>query len=116
MKLCIETINLTNADDLFAHTEQQLRPALILLERHVKSLTVQLEDVSGPKVGPSRGGVDKRCVMVVVPHTGTPMIFDDVHADVRQVLALTMRHLKRWIDARELQRLARPALGPCVGG
>lgn len=103
MKLSIETINLTNEYSLFAHIEQAVRPALLSLEGQVKSLKVQLEDVNGP----TRGGVDKRCVIVVVPHAGGPMMFEDVHEDVRKVLALTVRHLERWAGAREQSQRGR---------
>lgn len=104
MKISIETINLSDQGDLFTHIEQQLRPVLLLLHGDVRALRLQLEDVNGP----ARGGVDKRCVIAVIAHAGGSRMFEDVHADARQALALTIGHLVRWAAKRELRKRAEP--------
>lgn len=60
MRLDTRALDFELSDMLAGHVERHVRTALAPLRRRVHSVTVRLEDVNA-----DRGGVDKRCRLVV---------------------------------------------------
>jgi putative sigma-54 modulation protein len=76
MELEIRGQNFRVGDQLYEHIERQLNFALGQFESWISGVTVQLEDVNGPK-----GGVDKQCRILVNLKGGKTLKIEDLDAD-----------------------------------
>ena len=85
-------------------TDYCLRRVLIGLRRfagRVGQVTVRLKDVNGP-----RGGIDKRCQLLVDVADVGQLVFEAVHSDLFRAIDLAVDRAKHGV-AREVKRLGR---------
>ena len=66
----------SNDHDLRAHAQRRLSFSLARLTDHIRSVSVQLRDVNGP-----RGGIDKSCTVHVQLAKAPPVIIKDQDCD-----------------------------------
>lgn len=78
MRLAIQTTHLHLEAEQRLHIERRLGFALARLRTHVTEVEVQLRDLNGP-----RGGLDKRCRVIVHLERGPAVIVEDVDSDLR---------------------------------
>ncbi len=111
MRVEIRRRRLEVSDYLRAHIERRLRAALGRFERRVGQIRVYLRDVNGP-----RGGVDKRCRIVVhLPPCGRAVVSgagDDAYAVVTRTAERSGRAVKRRLQ----RKVARRRSGRRVAG
>jgi putative sigma-54 modulation protein len=77
MELEIRGQNLRVGDQLHEQVERQMNFALGQFKTWISGVSVQLEDVNGPK-----GGVDKRCRVLVSMKGGKTLKIEDLDADI----------------------------------
>jgi hypothetical protein len=103
MRLEIRRRRLMVSDWLRTHIERQLRAALGRFARRVGQVRVFLRDVNGP-----RGGVDKRCRIVVhLPPAGRAVVCGagtDPYAVVAHTAMRSGRAVKRHLQRRAARR------------
>jgi putative sigma-54 modulation protein len=111
MQLDIQARGFTLTDALRNHCERRLRFALGPIGGRLRSVSVRLADVNGP-----RGGVDKRCTLratasgmapVVIAHDETDIYVAIDRASDRLARSLTRRIQKSWRDRRDLSSMFR---------
>ena len=103
-------------DAIRRHVEARVESALSISSRQVLRVTVRLDDVNA-----GRGGVDKRCrVVVALRHDRTfaadavrENLYDAVDRAARKARVGVRRALKR-STARERQDLRRPFGSPAI--
>ena len=101
MYLAIRGRNASSAQSI---TDYCLRRVLLGLRRfggRVGQVTVRLKDVNGP-----RGGIDKRCQLLVDVAEVGQLVFEVVHFDLSRAIDLAVDRAKRGV-AREVRRLGR---------
>jgi ribosomal subunit interface protein len=76
MELEIRGQNVRVGDELHDHVERQMNFALAQFESWLAGVTVQLEDVNGPK-----GGVDKQCRVLANIKGGKTVKIEDIDED-----------------------------------
>lgn len=77
MRVDIRTNGLELTEGLRDHTERRLAFALDRSQHSIRSVTVQLADINGP-----RGGVDKRCqIRIPLPRRGG-VVIEETHPDL----------------------------------
>ncbi|MFN8641091.1 MAG: HPF/RaiA family ribosome-associated protein [Candidatus Binatia bacterium] len=81
MRIDVRGRHLDDTIDLQQHVERRLRFALGRFTGAVGRVTVRVEDVNGP-----RGGVDKRCRLVVALAPRGELIIEDEDADVQTLV------------------------------
>lgn len=81
MRIEVRGRNLEDTIDMRRHAERRLRFALGRFAGAVGRVTMRVEDVNGP-----RGGVDKRCRLVVALTPSGELMIEDEDADVRVLL------------------------------
>ena len=103
MRIEVRGRQLEDTSDLQRHAERRLRFALGRFTGAVDRVTVRVEDVNGP-----RGGVDKRCRLVVALAPRGELIIEDEDADVRRLLDRSAdragRAVERQLGRRRPQR------------
>jgi ribosomal subunit interface protein len=103
MRLEIRRRRLEVSEALRAHVERRLRTALGRFARRVGRVRVYLRDVNGP-----RGGVDKRCRIVVhLPPAGRAVVSgtgSDPYAVVTRTAERSGRAVKRHLKRKAARR------------
>jgi ribosomal subunit interface protein len=94
MQIEIRTRGIETTNELRQHIERRIHFALGRFGAEVSSALVRLDDINGP-----RGGVDKRCHIVVVGARVGALTVDELDADV---IAVVDRALDR--AARSVRR------------
>ena len=102
MRIEVRGRHLEDTDGLQGHVERRLRFALGRFTGAVGRVTVRVEDVNGP-----RGGVDKRCRLVVALAPRGELIIEDEDADVRTLLDRSADRAGRAVERRLARRRAR---------
>lgn len=99
MQIEIRTRGIEMTNDIRQHIERRIRFALGRFGAEVDSVLVRLDDINGP-----RGGVDKRCHIVVVGSRIGALTVDERDADM---IAVVERALDRAARSarRSLERL-----------
>ena len=77
MRVAIHANGFEMTGALRQYTERRLASALGWARHHMRKLAVSLSDISGP-----RGGVDKRCKILVQLESGREVIIDECEADL----------------------------------
>ena len=95
MRIEVRGRHLAETADLQRHVERRLRFALGRFSGAVGRVTVRVEDVNGP-----RGGVDKRCRLVVALAPHGELIIEDEDADVRALLDRSADRAGRAVERR----------------
>ena len=109
MLIDTRTMGFTLTDAILRHVEARVGSALGPFSRWVLKVTVRLEDVNA-----DRGGIDKRCSIVVALRRQQVAVAEATRADLyaavdeatsrirRSVVRATKRHLTR--DREDIQR------------
>jgi len=82
MQLYLHGLNIEASDTMHQHAERRFEFALDRVSHAVRSVTLRLKDVNGPK-----GGINKRCQAVVELTTGERLIVEDLDEDVYDVVS-----------------------------
>ena len=89
------------------HVESQIESALGPFARKVLSVTARLQDVNA-----NRGGVDKRCSMVVTLRRRGVVTAEETHADLYVAIDTVARRLRRAVKRVTKRPLARERKDP----
>jgi hypothetical protein len=95
MRIEVRGRKLDDPIGLQRHAERRLRFALGRFAAAVGRVTVRVDDVNGP-----RGGVDKRCRLVVALAPRGEVIIEDEDADVRALLDRSAERAGRAVERR----------------
>jgi ribosomal subunit interface protein len=99
MRIDIQARGFELTEGLREHTVRRLQFALGWSNHDVRSVSVRLFDINGP-----RGGKDKRC-RIQVPFAGTPnVVIEDTEADLYVAIDRAAERTERAV-ARRLERL-----------
>ena len=99
MKIDIRFRDLDASDALKTHAMRRLQFGLSRFGHAISAITVRVSDVNGP-----RGGVDKRCQIIVRgPRLGT-LALDELHGDIYVAVDAAVERLSRTVG-RELARV-----------
>jgi ribosome-associated translation inhibitor RaiA len=105
MQLQIHTHRIKKTDELIEHTDRRFRFALSRFADRIKSVTIRLEDLNGPK-----GGVDMNCRVniQVLRHNEIALDVRDegILAAIDRAAARAQRTVRRALD-RRLERRSR---------
>ena len=112
MELDVQARDFPLTEGLHAAIAAALRPYAAAFDEAVRKVAVRVYDLNGP-----RGGVDKRCQVVLKTDGTGPVIAVSVARDWRtaldQALARASRFLLRqWRRSADARRLRRRALSP----
>jgi len=77
MQIDIQTLKIDHSDAIEQFVRERFTAALNQHDRHVRSVSVVLKDVNGP-----RGGVDKECDARVELHGSDPVLIKKHDADL----------------------------------
>jgi ribosomal subunit interface protein len=98
MKHCITAKNVTIDDALHEHIEQRIYFAFSRFSPRISRVSVMVEDVNGP-----RGGIDKRCRIVVKLKRGGEVAVEATDADMSAAASAAADRAGRAVQ-RELER------------
>jgi putative sigma-54 modulation protein len=97
-------------DAILRHVESRLESALGPFARFIVSVTARLQDVNG-----SRGGIDKRCSVVVALRRRGVVAVEETHANLYVAIDAVAHRLRRVVKravtrhrSRERKDLQRP--------
>lgn len=99
MRIDIQARGFDLTEGLREHTERRLHFALSWASYGVRTITVRLSDVNGP-----RGGNDKRCCIQVPFSGGQDVVIEDTEADLYVAIDRAADRTERSV-ARRLKRL-----------
>jgi ribosomal subunit interface protein len=99
MRIDIQARGFELTEALRAHTERRLQFALSWASYGVRTVTVRLSDINGP-----RGGNDKRCRIQIPIPGGQDVVVDDIEADLYTAIDRATDRTERTV-ARRLERL-----------
>jgi len=99
MRIDIKARGFDLTDGLREHTERRLRFALSWANHDVRTVTVCLSDINGP-----RGGEDKRCHIQVAFTGAQDAVIEDTEADLYVAIDRAVDRTERTV-ARRLERL-----------
>ena len=112
MKVDVRFRGLESSDALRTYVMERIQFALGKFARHVGSAQIRIGDVNGP-----RGGLDKRCQVIVKGRGFGSSMVEEIHADPYAVVDLALgraaRAISRGLDrihhyrSRAARRLAR---------
>ena len=94
-------------DAILRHVEARVGAALGPFARRVLKVTVRLDDVNG-----DRGGIDKRCSIVVALRRHGVAIAEATHADLYAAVDEAARRVRRPVIRAAKRRLARDRRDP----
>ncbi len=103
MRIEVRTRNLAGAEGLRQHAGRRLRFALGRFDTVVERVRVRLEDINGP-----RGGVDKRCRIVVNLKAAGEVVVEDTDASAQALLDRSAERVGRMVQ-RRIERLRDPS-------
>jgi putative sigma-54 modulation protein len=98
MNVMIRTHNVELSSDLRALVDQRVRVALDRLTTAVTDVEVLISDLNGP-----RGGLDKRCRLLVRGRTAQRIVVEQTGAEI----APTISALARKVERAVIKSLAR---------
>jgi putative sigma-54 modulation protein len=99
MRIDIQARGFDLTQGLREHAERRLQFALAWADKDVRSVSIRLSDVNGP-----RGGNDKRC-QIKIPLVGGPdVVIEDAEADLYVAIDRAAERTERTL-ARRLGRL-----------
>jgi len=100
MKIDIQAYDFSLTDALRSHAERRLRFALTCCDSYILRVVMRLSDINGP-----RGGVDKRCHLLLVLDGLTDVVAEDTEANLYVAIDRATdragRNLVRKIDRRQ---------------
>lgn len=103
MRLNVHGLNIRATDAMLAHVHRRFEHALDHVAHAIRSVVLRLKDVNGPK-----GGVNKRCHVMVELTSGEQLIVEDLDQDVYHVInraaGRTKRVVNRHLDRRRSRR------------
>lgn len=99
MHIDLKGHGVTFTEALGEHARRRLAFALSRFEPRLARVRLHLEDVNGPK-----GGVDKRCRVVVHLAQGGEVLAEDVSSDAYEAIASAVDRVARGLG-RTLERL-----------
>jgi ribosomal subunit interface protein len=103
MKIAIHSPSFNLSAALQAHTIERLRQALAHARHRVRSVTVRLRDLNGP-----RGGVDKQCgIQVAIDGMGEVVAAERDH-DLYAAIARAAERIGRNVERRIARNRPRP--------
>lgn len=102
MRIDVRGQNLTLSEAIGTYAERRFQVALGRLGRRLPQVTVRLSDENGPK-----GGVDKRCQVVVAIPPDHVMTIDEQHADLYQAIDFAADRAARAVTREIGRRRAR---------
>ena len=108
MRIDIQARGLDLTEDLRKHTERCVHFALSWATHDVRTVTVRLADINGP-----RGGTDKRCSIQIAFPGAQNMLVEDTESDLYVAIARAVDRIERAV-ANRIERLrehrhARPS-------
>ena len=98
MKLVISTKNVNLDDTLRKHIEQRIYFAFSRFSPRISRVSVMAEDINGP-----RGGIDKRCRIVVKLERSRELTVEGTDTDISAAVATVADRAGRAVQ-RELER------------
>ena len=98
MKLVISTKNVNLDDTLRKHIEQRIYFAFSRFSPRISRVSVMAEDINGP-----RGGIDKRCRIVVKLERSGELTVEATDADMSAAVSAVADRVGRAVQ-RELER------------
>lgn len=101
MQIAIHANDFKMTEGIRDHIDRKLRFALERIRLHVKSVSIRLGDVNGPK-----GGRDKRCLLTVSLTNTQEVVVDDTQADMYQAIDSALRRLSR-VAKRKIDRVKK---------
>jgi putative sigma-54 modulation protein len=99
MRIAIQARGFDLTEALRKHTERRLQFALSWAAHGVRTVTVRLSDINGP-----RGGNDKRCSIQIPIPGGQDVVVEDVEADFYAAIDCAAGRTERAV-ARRFERL-----------
>lgn len=112
MMIDVRTVHLDMTDAIRQHAEDRFVGALHRFDRFVRSLSVRLVDLNGP-----RGGMDKACRVMVTLRDSTQIVIEqigtDLYAAMDQAAGRAKQALGRKVDRlpKSHRRDRTPAAG-----
>jgi ribosomal subunit interface protein len=94
-------------DAIQRHVESRLESALGPFARSVVKVTARLQDVNA-----SRGGIDKRCSVVVALRRRGVVAVEETHADLYVAVDMVVHRLRRAVKRAVKRRLSRERKDP----
>lgn len=104
MKIAIHASRFKLSAALQAHTLDRLRLALVHVRHRVRSVTVRLSDLNGP-----RGGIDKQCGVHVSINGVGDVVAAERDADLYAAIVRAAARIGRSVERRLAQRRQRRA-------
>jgi putative sigma-54 modulation protein len=102
MRLTIVSRSVRLSDAVRGHVERRTQFALGRFAAAIRTVRVTLLDENGP-----RGGVDKRCRVLLSPRRGKPIVVDGRGERVLPLIDHTLERAGRTL-ARAVRRMAEP--------
>jgi putative sigma-54 modulation protein len=107
MLIDTRAMGFTLTDAIVRHVEGRFESALGPFARRVLKITVRLDDVNG-----SRGGVDKRCSVVVALRRHGVEVAEAVDADLYRAIDEAAARIRRSVKRAAKSRLGRERRDP----
>lgn len=112
MQVDIQARGFTLTDALRQHCERRLRFALGPTSSRLRSTSVRLSDINGP-----RGGVDMRCVIHASAQGASPVVISHVESDIYVAIDRAADRLARTLTRRVQRNLrVRRDMAPVPAG
>ena len=107
MLIDTRAIGFTLTDAIVRHVEARLESSLGAFARRIVKVTVRLDDVNG-----TRGGVDKRCSVVVALRRHGVEIAQAVDADLYRAIDEAARRIRRPVKRAAKSHVGRERRNP----
>ena len=108
MQLVIRSKNIELADGFKEYVEYRMRFALARFNQRIRDVVVTLADVNGP-----RGGVDKRCRVVVRLNPSAKLSIDETDVDLETAVAHAAERMERAVTRRLRRwRMGKTGMSP----
>ncbi len=105
MEIDVQARGLLDAPFLRQHARQRMQAALGRFQYSVRTVSVHLGDINGP-----RGGADKLCRIVVRLKNSTLVVIEELDADMFQVIDKVANRVHQSVS-RQVGRIKRAARG-----
>lgn len=109
MEIRLTARNVELSDDLREHIERRIYFALSRFGHRIRKVDVKVEDINGP-----RGGMDKRCSVIVRIAPGRRVAIEDSDSDILVAVDRAADRLGRAV-AREIDRQKNHAVASVPG-
>ncbi len=101
MQIAIYSNDFAITEGIREHINRKLRFALARVRSHIKSVSIRLGDINGPK-----GGRDKRCLLTVSISNTQELVIYDVQVDMYHAIDNALSRLSR-VAVRKIDRLQK---------